>query len=142
VTERILPDWVRPGAKAAFINEPIHNDSTVKMVTIARITPSGQVVLDGAPERFRPADFGGDVGRRSLSSGRWYYGSIELVPLDHPKVGKIQQSMALRKAHLAAHHKAEAWYLRPTVDGATEAITALERWKRVVAAEEPVGFES
>src|SRR3546814_15904370 len=62
-------------------------------MTVTKITPTGQVVLNGqsrGERRFMLRDFQKDgTGHRWISDGRMTGYSLDLYPMDHPKVPKM-----------------------------------------------------
>lgn len=85
---RVLPEWVRPGAEALLTWGL--RDEHIERMSVTKITPTGQVVVTGnsrGERRFMLRDFLDDgTAHKYVNSGGFSMGSLDLYPMDHPKV--------------------------------------------------------
>jgi hypothetical protein len=128
-----LPGWVVVGAECLLTWGL--RDEHVEKVTITKITPSGQVVLNGQSKgerRFMRRDFQSDGTAHKYVGGTFSTGSLDLYPMDHPKVPKL----------IAKGEEASIWSSvrllmqrierEPTPKKARMLRNALEAWERAV----------
>lgn len=94
-----LPAWVEVGADALLTFG--YRDESVEKVTVTKITPSGQVVLNGQSKgerRFMLRDFQKDGTAHKYVGGTFSTGSLDLYPLDHPRVPLLIAKQEYRQA--------------------------------------------
>src|SRR3546814_11486989 len=82
-------------------------------MTVTKITPTGQVVLNGqsrGERRFMLRDFQKDgTGHRWISVGRMTGYSLDLYPLDHPKVPKMRARQPEARTRSTVQSGIDTW---------------------------------
>lgn len=130
-----LPAWVEVGAECLLTWG--HRGETVERVSVTKITPSGQVVLNGnskGERRFMLRDFQADGTAYRYLSQSW--SSINLYPLDHPKAPLLLAQQEYRQAWSRVRRamdrlqKAEGREDGEPMQYASALTDALATWKR------------
>lgn len=138
MTKEQLPAWVQVGAEA-ILAWGTRNEHVERM-SVTRVTPSGQVVVTGnsrGERRFMLRDFQQDGTAHKYVGGTFSTGSLDLFPMDHPKVPRMlaQQEYALAwaKVERSMSRLREAETGRVQGDSAQYADALIERlaaWRR------------
>lgn len=132
-----LPEWVEVGAEALLIWG--HRDEHVERMSVARITPSRQVVLTGnsrGERRFMLRDFQADGTAHRYEGGTFAVGSRDLYPMDHPKVPLLLAQQEYRQAWARVRRgmdrleKAEGREGGDALQYAAALVDALTTWRR------------
>lgn len=133
---RILPEWVRPGAEALLVWGV--RDEHIERMSVTKITPSGQVVLNGnsrGERRFMLRDFLDDGTAHRYEGGTFATGSRDLYPMDHPKVPRLlaqqeyRQAWGLVRRGMDRLEKAEGREGGDALQYASALVDALTAWR-------------
>lgn len=137
----MLPAWVEVGAEA-ILAWGTRNEHIERM-SVTRVTPSGQVVVTGnsrGERRFMLRDFQQDGTAHKYVGGTFSTGSLDLFPMDHPKVPRMlaQQEYALAWAKversMSRLRDAETGRIQGDSEQYAAALTErLERWRQAKA---------
>jgi hypothetical protein len=132
-----LPAWVTVGAECLLVWGL--RDENVERMSVTRITPSSQVVLNGnsrGERRFMLRDFQADGTAHRYEGGTFSTGSRDLYPLDHPKVPLLLAKQEYRQTwnrvlrNMDRLRKAEERQEGEPVQYAAALETALVAWRR------------
>lgn len=142
MTKDNLPAWVEEGAEALLVWG--YRDEHIKQMTVTRITPTGQVVLNGGSpgeRRFMLRDFRDDGTAHRYEGGTFASGARDLYPMDHPKVPLLlakrdhQRAWATVKARMDRLERAETGRSDgDALQRAVELTEALDAWRRAKEA--------
>lgn len=140
-----LPAWVEVGAEALLTWG--HRDENIERMSVTKITPTGQVVVTGnsrGERRFMLRDFLADGTAHKYVGGTFSTGSLDLYPLDHPKVplllAKQEYAQAWERVRRTMHRFEQAETGRiegdseQYVDALIERLTAWRRAKANLSA--------
>lgn len=134
-----LPAWVVVGAEG-LLTWGLRDEHVEKM-TITKITPSGQVVLNGnsrGERRFMLRDFQSDGTAHRYEGGTFATGSRDLYPMDHPKVPEMLAQADERRTRRNVQSGFAAWEKDPTPANAQALRLRLEVWEQAVQMVEDV----
>lgn len=136
---RILPEWVRPGAEALLVWGV--RDEHIERMSVTKITPSGQVVLNGnsrGERRFMLRDFLDDGTAHRYEGGTFATGSRDLYPMDHPKVPKLLAKGEETRTRRNVQSGISRWEKDPTPGNSQALRLRLEVWEQAVQMLEDV----
>lgn len=134
-----LPGWVVVGAKGLLVWGL--RDEHIEEMTITKITPSGQVVLNGnsrGERRFMLRDFLDDGTAHRYEGGTFATGSRDLYPMDHPKVPKLLAKGEETRTRRNVQSGISRWEKDPTPGNSQALRLRLEVWEQAVQMLEDV----
>lgn len=131
MTKDNLPAWVEVGAEALLVWG--YRDEHVERMTVTRITPTGQVVLNGnsrGERRFMARDFQKDGTAHRYEGGTFAVGSRDLYPLNHPKVPLLLAQQEANRAWARVRRDMGALERGKTLNDAAALVQSLTTWRR------------
>src|SRR5690606_14444954 len=135
MTKDNLPAWVEEGAEALLVWG--YRDEHVKRMTVTRITPTGQVVLNGGSPgecRFMLRDFQDDGTAHRYEGGTFASGARDLYPLNHPKVPLLLAQQEANQTWARVRRDIEVLEKGKTLNDAAALVQSLAAWRRAKEA--------
>lgn len=127
-----LPAWVEVGAHA-LVTWGLRDEYVTKVV-VTKITPSGQVVLNGGQQnerRFMARDFKADGTAQRWGSGT-FASSYDLYSIDHEKAPRILAQQEQNQAWNRVRRDMDVLEKSKTLNDAAALVQSLTAWRRAV----------